>query len=37
MVRSIVQHAAALTERAQIPEPVVGRIAVQVRRCEHEA
>jgi hypothetical protein len=37
MVRSIVQHVTALTERAQILSPIVGRIAVQMRRCEHDA
>ena len=37
MVRPIVQHVAALTERAQVLEPIVGRIAVQVRRREHDA
>ena len=37
MVRPIVQHVAALTERAQILQSIVGRIAVQVRRCEHDA
>ena len=37
MVRSIVQHVAALTEGPQIFQPIVGRIAVQVRRCEHDA
>ena len=37
MVRPIVQHVAALTERAQIFQPIVGGIAVQVRRCEHDA
>jgi hypothetical protein len=29
--------AAALTERAQILHPIVGRVAIQVRRCEHDA
>jgi hypothetical protein len=37
MVRPIVQHVAALTERAQILHPIVGRVAIQVRRCEHNA
>jgi hypothetical protein len=37
MMRPIVQHVAALTEREQVLEPIVGRIAVQVRRCEHDA
>jgi hypothetical protein len=37
MVRPIVQHVAALTERAQILHPIVGRVAIQVRRCEHDA
>jgi len=37
MVRPIVQYVAALTERAQIPHSIVGRVAIQVRRCEHDA
>jgi hypothetical protein len=37
MVRPIVQHVAALTECAQIFHPIVGRVAIQVRRCEHDA
>ena len=37
MVWPIVQHVAALTERAQILRPIVGRVAIQVRRCEHDA
>jgi len=37
MVRPIVQHVAALTERAQILRPIVGRVAIQVRRSEHDA
>jgi hypothetical protein len=37
MVRSIVQHVAALTESAQILEPIVRRIAVEMGRCEHDA
>jgi hypothetical protein len=37
MLRPIVQHVAALTEGPQILQPVVGGIAVQVRRCEHDA
>ena len=36
-VRPIVHHVAALKERAQIRWPIVGRIAVQVRRCEYGA
>jgi hypothetical protein len=32
-----VQHVAALTERAEILHPIVGRVAIQVRRCEHDA
>jgi hypothetical protein len=36
MVRSIVQHVAALTEGPQIFQPIVGGITVQVRRCEHD-
>ena len=37
MVRPIVQHVAALTEGPQIFQPIVGGIAVQVRRCVHDA
>jgi hypothetical protein len=37
MVRPIVQHVAALTEGSQIFQPVVGGVAVQVRRCENDA
>ena len=37
MVRPIVQHVAALTEGPQIFQPIVGGIAVQVRRCENDA
>ena len=37
MVRPIVQHVAALTEGSQIFQPIVGGIAVQVRRCENDA
>jgi hypothetical protein len=37
MVRSIVQHVAALTERAQILHPIVRRIAVKMRRREYDA
>jgi len=37
MVRPVVQHVAALTERAQVLQPIIGRIAVQVRRGEHDA
>jgi hypothetical protein len=37
MVRSIVQHVAALAKRAQIPKPIVGRVAVEVGRREHDA
>lgn len=37
MVRPIVQHVAALTEGPQIFQTIVGGIAVQVRRCEHDA
>jgi hypothetical protein len=37
MVRSIVQQVAALAERAQILEPIVRRIAVEMGGCEHDA
>jgi hypothetical protein len=36
MVRPVVQNVAALTERPHIPQPVVGGIAVEVRRCEYD-
>ena len=31
------QHVTALAERAEVPQPVVGRVAVQVRGREHDA
>ncbi len=37
MVRPVVQYVAALTERTQIVQPIIGRIAVQVRGREHDA
>jgi hypothetical protein len=37
MMRPIVQKVAALTERPQILEPIVGRVAVEVGRGEHDA
>jgi hypothetical protein len=37
MMRLIVQHVAALAERAQVLQPIVGWITVQVRCCEHDA
>jgi hypothetical protein len=37
MMRLIVQHVAALAERAQVLQPIVCRITVQVRCCEHDA
>jgi hypothetical protein len=36
MVLPVVQQVAGLTERAQILEPIVGRVAVQVGRGEHD-
>jgi hypothetical protein len=36
-MRSVLQHVEALTERAQIGHPIIGRIAVEVCRCEHDA
>jgi hypothetical protein len=36
-MRPIMQHVAALTEGAQVLQPVVGRIAVQMRRRKHDA
>ena len=36
-MRSVLQHMAALTERAQIGHPIIGRIAVEVCRREHDA
>ena len=37
MMRSVLQHVAALTECAQIGHPVIGGITVEVCRCEHDA
>ena len=37
MMRSVLQHMAALTECAQIGHPIISRIAVQVCRREHDA
>ena len=37
MVRPVMQHMAALTERAQIVQSIVGRIAVHVCRRKHDA
>jgi len=37
VMRTIVQHVAALTEAAQIAQSVVGRIVIQVRGGEHDA
>lgn len=37
VMRPIVQHVAALAERTEVPQPVVGRVAVQVRGREHDA
>ena len=37
MVRPIVQHMAALTSRAEVLQPVVGRVAVKMGRREHDA
>src|SRR5262245_37195811 len=37
MVRPIVQHVAALTECAEVGQPVVGWLAVEMRRCKHDA
>ncbi len=34
---SVLQHMAALTERAQICHSIIGWIGVEVRRCEHDA
>ena len=36
VVRPVVQHVAALTKRAQIRQPVVRRVAIKVRRREHD-
>ena len=36
VVRPVVQHVAALTERAEVLQPVVGRVAVKMRRSEHD-
>jgi hypothetical protein len=37
MMRSVVQHVAALAKRAQILEPIVGWVAVEVGCGEHDA
>jgi hypothetical protein len=37
MMRSVLQHVAALAKRAQIGHPIIGRIAIEVCRCEHDA
>lgn len=37
MVRAVVQHVATLAEAPQIGEPVVSRIAVEMRGGEHDA
>jgi len=37
VMRPIVQHVAALAERTEVPQPVVGRVTVQVRGREHDA
>jgi hypothetical protein len=37
MMRSVLQHMAALTERAQICHSIIGWIGVQVSRREHDA
>jgi hypothetical protein len=36
-LRQMVRHVTAPTECAQILQPIVGRVAIQVRRCEHDA
>ena len=36
-MRSVLQHVAALAKRAQIGHPIIGRIAIEVCRCEHDA
>ena len=36
-MRPVLQHVAALAERAQIGHPIIGRIAVEVCRREHDA
>ena len=37
MVRPVVQHVTALAERAQVTHPVVGGVAIEVGRREHDA
>ncbi len=37
MMRPVLQHVAALAERAQIRHTIVGRIAVEMCRCKHDA
>jgi hypothetical protein len=36
-MRPIVEHVASLTERAEVPQAVVGRVAVKMRGREHDA
>jgi hypothetical protein len=36
-MRSVLQHVAALAKCAQIGHPIIGRIAIEVCRCEHDA
>ena len=37
MVRPIVQHVATLAEGAEVPQSVVGRVAIEMRGREHDA
>lgn len=37
VVRAVVDHVATLTKAAQIAQPVVGRIVIEVRGGEHDA
>ena len=36
VVRPVVQHVAALTERTEVLQQVVGRVAIKMRRGEHD-
>jgi hypothetical protein len=37
MMQPILQQVAALAERAEVRQPIIGRIAVKVRRRQHDA
>jgi hypothetical protein len=37
VMRPVVEHVTALAEGAEVPQPVIGRVAVQMRGREHDA